>query len=80
MSAENDPIASGVVLDGATQHQSQLEAGTLPWQPGNTSLEALVELRQLVLAIGTRRQRDRPVGMQVVDVIERQEGVQRCVD
>ena len=39
-----------------------------------------VELRQLPLAIGAGGQRDAPVGMQVIDVVERQERVQRRVD
>jgi hypothetical protein len=42
--------------------------------------EALVELAELVAGVGGRRDRDAPVGMEMIDVGERQEAVQRRVD
>ena len=54
--------------------------GPLPGHPDDLAAVLLVELLQLRCAVGARRQRDRPVRMQVIDVIERQERVQRRVD
>jgi hypothetical protein len=80
VSTEDDSVASRVVRDGAAQHQRQFEPGPLPGQPHDMATEALIELRQSLLAIRTRGKRDRPVGMQVIDVIERQKRMQRRVD
>src|SRR5262245_10517544 len=42
--------------------------------------EALIQLVELPRAVGGCGQRDAPVGMQVIDVCEWQEAVQRSVD
>ncbi len=78
--AEHDPVAARSRVDSLPQHQRQLEPGPLPRHPRDAPAVLLVELVQLLLAIGARRQRDRPVGVQVVDVRERQEGMQRRID
>ena len=80
MAAEDDAVAAGIVLDRLAQHQRQLEAGPLPGHPDDLAAVLLVELLEPGLAVGARRQRDRPVGMQVIDVVERQERVERRVD
>ena len=78
--AEHDAVAAGMLLHHPPQHQRQLEPGPLPRQPRQLAAVGLVELGQLVLAVGAGRERDRPVRVQVIDVIERQERVQRRVD
>ena len=80
MAAEDDAVAAGIVLDGAPQHQRQLEPGPLPGHPDDPAAVLLVELAELLLAVGARRQRDRPVRMQVIDVVEGQKRVQRRID
>ncbi len=80
VAAEDDAVAAGIVLDRLAQHQRQLEAGPLPRHPDDLAAVFLVELFEPGLAVGARRQGDGPVWMQMVDVIERQEGVQRRVD
>jgi hypothetical protein len=80
VAAENDPIAAGPCLDGLAQHQRKLEPGPLPGDPDDPPAVRLVELLQLLAAVRARRQRDRPVGVQVIDVRERQECMEGRVD
>ncbi len=78
--AEQDAVAAFRLVDRLPQHQRQLEARALPRDPCHAPAEPVVELRELHPAVGAGRQRDRPVGVQVVDVRKRQERVQRRVD
>ncbi len=80
VAAEDDAVAAGIVLDRLAQHQRQLEPRPLPWHPDDLAAVLLVELLEPGLAVGARRQRDGPVGMQMIDVIEGQERVERRVD
>ncbi len=80
VATEDDAVAARMFLDGAPQHERQLEAGTLPGHPDDRAAVLLVELPQLFLAVRARRKRDRPVRMQVVDMVEREKGVQRRID
>ena len=80
VAAEEDPVASRVLLDRAANHQRQLEARPLPRHPDDAPAVARVELLEFPRAVRARRERDRPVGMQMIDVRKRQERVQRRVD
>ena len=60
--------------------QCKFKPRALPREPHDPAVEFLVELFQFALAIGARRQRNRPVGMQMVDVQKREECVQRRID
>ena len=80
VAAEDDAVAAGVVLDRLAQHQRQLESGPLPGHPHDLAAVLLVELLEPGLAVGAGRERDRPVGMQVVDVWKGQERMERRVD
>ena len=80
VAAEQHAVASGMRGHGAPQHHAELETRPLPWQPDHAPAKSRVELRQLAFAVGARGQGDAPVGMQVIDMVERQEGVQRRVD
>ena len=80
VAAEDDAVAAGVVLDRLAQHQRQLESRALPRHPDDLAAVLLVELLEPGLAVGAGRERDRPVGMQVIDVRKGQERVQRRVD
>ncbi len=68
VAAENQPVASRVVPDAFFNHQRELEAGPLPWNPDNPPVEAGVELVQLPLAVRAGGQRNCPVRMQVIDM------------
>ena len=80
VAAENQAVGIRLRFDRAAEHQRQLEPGPLPRHPDDLAAVLLVELLDLLLAVGARGQRDRPVGMQVIDVVVRQKRVQRGVD
>ena len=60
--------------------QCKFKPRALPREPHDSTVEFFVELFQFALAIGARRQRNRPVGVQMVDVQKREECVQRGID
>ena len=76
--AEHDAVAAGSRIDGFAQHQRELEPGPLPRHPRDAAAVLLVELVQLLLPVGAGGERDRPVGVQVIDVRKRQERVERA--
>ena len=80
VTAENNAVAARRFADGLAQHEGQLEPWPLPGHPDDLAAVLLVELLELLLAVGAGRERDRPVGMQVIDVRKRQEGMERRVD
>src|SRR3954452_546170 len=75
VAAENQAFRAWIVLYRALQHQSKLKPGPLPWKPRDLSSELPVELFELLFAVGAGRERDRPVGMEVVHMMEWQERV-----
>src|SRR5439155_1407280 len=77
---EHDAVASGIVVEGAPQHQRELESGTLPRHPYDAAAEPRVEFVELAPAVRAGGEGDGPVRMEVVDVRERKEGVQWRVD
>ena len=80
VSAEHDAVAPRVRLDRLPQHQRELESGPLPGHPRDAASVLLVELVELLLPVGARGEGDRPVGVKVIDVREREKGVERGVD
>jgi hypothetical protein len=80
VAAQDDAVAARMFLDRLAQHQRQLESRPLPRDPDHAPAVLAIEFLQLLLAIRARRQRDRPVGVQMIDVRERQERVQRRVN
>ena len=78
--AQHDSVAARILLDDPLHHHRQLEAGTLPWQPHQRVAKLAIELFHLRFAVGTGRERDRPIGMQVIDVRKGQKSVQRRVN
>ncbi len=58
----------------------ELEARPLPGKPGELVAELCVELVHALFAVGRSGQCDRPVGVQVIDVREGKEAVERRVD
>ncbi len=80
MSAEHDAVAARRRLDGFLEHQRELESRPLPRHPRDAPAVLLVELVQFLLPVGAGGERDRPVGMQVIDVRKRQECVERRID
>ncbi len=80
MPAEHDPVAARRRLDRLLQHQRQLESRALPRHPGDAPAILLVEFVELLLAVGARGERNRPVRVQMIDVWKRQKRVERRVD
>ena len=80
VTAEHDSIASRVLKDGAAHHHGQLKARALPRHPHKGVLEGAIELLHLFFAVGGCRHSDGPVGMQMIDVAEREETVERRID
>ena len=80
VAAKDNAVAAGRLGDGLAQHQRELEPRPLPRHPHDLAPVLLVELFELLLAVGARGEGDCPVGMQVIDVRKRQEGMERGVD
>jgi len=80
MTAEDDAVAAGILLDRPLQHHGQLKTRPLPGYPGELMAEFLVELLHLLPPVGGSGECDGPVGVEVVDVIEGQKAVERGVD
>ena len=80
MAAENEAIRIRRGLDRATEHQRQFETWPLPRHPDDSAPVPTVELFDLAIAVRARSQSDRPVGMEVIDVIEWQERMQRRIN
>lgn len=80
MPGQDDAITAGRRLHGVAHPHRQLKPGPLPGQPDQPVAEALVEIGQDLRSVGGGCQRDTPVGMEVIDVRERQEAMQRRVD
>ena len=78
--AQHNAVAAGILFDGALHHHGQLKARALPRHPHQPVAKLAVELVHLGLAVGARRQRNPPIGMQMIHVRERQKSVQRRVD
>ena len=80
MAAQQNAFRTRVLPDGIFEHESQFEAGTLPRQPNDLTVELAVELVELALSVGTCGQRNGPVGMKVVDVVIGDERMEGCVN
>ena len=80
VAAEDDAVAAGCFRDSLAQHHAELEAGALPGEPGELVAELFVEFLHALLAVGGGGESDGPVGVQVIDVREGKEAVQRRVD
>src|SRR5947209_623505 len=80
VAAQQNTIAPRVLLHRAGELKSQFEAGTLPMQPDDFASELLVELVELALAVCAGGDCNGPIGMEVVNMGERQERVQGRID
>ena len=80
VSAEHDAVRARMRLDCRAQHHGQLEAGPLPGNPDQVVPEAPVEFLHALDPVGGGRERDAPVGVQVVHVREGKKAVQRRVN
>ena len=80
MTAEENPIAAGIVLYDLLELKRQFEARALPGEPLDVAPELAVELFELCFSIRTRGNGDGPIGMQVINMVERKERVQRGID
>ena len=80
MAAQQNAFRTRVLPDGIFEHESQFEAGTLPRQPNDLTVELAVELVEFPLSVGTCGQRNSPVGMKVVNVVIGDERMEGCVN
>ena len=79
MAAQNNAFGAAVLRDCTLELRSQVESRPLPWQPNHLAPELTVKFFQLFLAVCAGSEGDGPVGMEVVHMIERKEGVQRRI-
>src|SRR5450631_4152488 len=80
VTAEDDTVTIRTCLHCAAQHHGQFEAGALPWNPNQMVVKQTIEFFHPLPAVRRSSQSNTPVGMQVIDVRERQEPMQRRVD
>src|SRR5215469_10834297 len=80
MAAQNHAFGTGVLPNCPFELQPKFKPRTLPRQPDDLSPELPVEFFELRLPIGARCQRDRPIRMQMVHVVEGQKSVQGRVN
>ena len=81
VAAEDDAVAARIARrprGAASAPARSRAAATAPRRSGGRS--CALNSSSFVRAVRARRERDRPVGMQVIDVVERQKRVQRRVD
>ncbi len=78
--AKDKAIRSGIFFDRIFNQKREFEAGALPGHPNDLAIEGCIELLQLFLAVGAGCKRDSPIGMQMVDMIEGEEGMQRRIN
>src|SRR6185437_11720712 len=80
VTAKDKALSARVLRNRPLELHGKLESRPLPRQPDNLAIKLTIEFLQLLLAVGAGRKRDGPVGMQVIDMLERQKGVQRRID
>ncbi len=80
MTAEDNAVAAGIVLDGAPQHHRQLKARPLPRNPHQPMAELRIELLHALAPIGGSGESDAPVRVKMIDVSKRQEAMQRSIN
>src|SRR5580765_1381578 len=80
MAPENQAFDGGIFFHRALDEKTEFKPGPLPGNPRDLASEFPVELLQLTFAVCARRQRNRPVRMQVIDVREGKKSMQRSVD
>ena len=80
VTSQEQALNTGIFLYGSFDQQSQFESRTLPWYPDDLAIKFLIELFQLALTVGTGGHRDRPVGVEMIDVQKRQKCMQGSVD
>ena len=80
VAAEDEAVGVRVFLDAFFEHEGEFEAGALPGDPDDVGAEFLVIFAHFALAVGAGGDGDGPVGVEVVDVIPGEEGVEGGVD
>src|SRR5690242_10830614 len=80
MAAQENPITSGIVLHDLLELKREFKSWALPGKPLNVASELAVELLEFGFPVRTRRNGDGPIGMQVINMVEREERVQRGID
>ena len=69
MAGKHDAANARIGADRVAQAQAQVEAGPLPWQPSEFAAE---DFARESFAVARRRDCDDRIGMDVIDVRERQ--------
>ena len=77
MSGKYDSANTRIGVDRVAQAQTQVEAGPLPRQPSEFAAE---DFARESFAVARRRDRDDRIGMDMIDVRERQERMKRSID
>ena len=79
MTAENNAFCATILRHRTLELCGKLKTGPLPRQPNDLASKLAIESFELCLAIGAGSERDGPVRVQMIHVIEWKECVQRCV-
>src|SRR5689334_6132725 len=80
MRTEEDSISIRVFHNRLFQPEAKFEAGTFPGKPDQIDAGFLVERFQVVEGVCAGGNSDSPVWVQVVHMLERQEGMERGVN
>src|ERR1700733_3521276 len=80
MASKNEAFRSGIIFGGPFNQKRQFESRALPGNPHDLATELFIELFQLPFSVRARRQSDRPVWVQMIDMIEREKCMQGSID
>ena len=80
VASQKNSLRSGITLHSCFEHQRQFKTGALPGKPQNLSPELAIEFFELTFAVRAGRDGDRPVRMQMIDVIVRNKCLERSID
>ena len=79
VTAQNNAFGTTILGDRTIELDGELKSGPLPRQPNDLASKLAIKFLELVLAIRAGSERDGPVRVQMIHVIEWKECVQRCV-
>src|SRR5215468_11021261 len=77
VTSQKNPLSARIGLHSGFEHPCQLKTGALPGEPQNLSPELAIEFFELAFSVRAGCDGDRPVGMQMIDVIVRNKRVER---
>src|SRR3954452_8616295 len=80
MAAKENTVASRIIFDDLLELQREFKSRALPGEPLDLASELPIELLELGFTVRARRDSNGPIGMEVVNVVKREECVKRSID